>query len=72
MPDLSALTDAELEAERDRLAEVRTATRLAQLAVQAELDIRASIAAMSPATRAIFYQRVGGSIGPTGETEVAS
>ncbi len=67
MPDYSTWTDAKLEAKAAELAQQRTAIRLEQLKVSAELEVRASIAQLSPAAREVFAIRVGGGITPAGE-----
>lgn len=62
------MTDAELTVEAARLAELRTAVRLAQNTVTAEQELRAVAGTLSGAAREAFIKTLGGSITPVGET----
>ena len=64
--ELSDMTDEELQAEADRLAEERTATRLQQNAVQAEIDIRRALSTLNPETRRIVEIKLAGGTVPAG------
>lgn len=67
--DVTKMTLEELSAEQARLAEERTAVRLRQNAVTAEIEIRNMLdKTVSGATREALILRLGGGITPTGDT----
>ena len=65
--DLSRMGDKDLQKLADNLAEQRTEIRLAQNAVGVELELRRSLAAMTPETRKVVRLRLDGGVAPTGE-----
>lgn len=67
--NLAKATDEELAAESKRLAKLRTEVRLAQNAVQTEIETRTMLAGLSGATREAVLVRLGGSIGSEGTAD---
>jgi hypothetical protein len=64
--DYSTWSDEDLTARADVLAAERTRVRLDQVAIGVELEIRRSLAAMSPETRRVISLRLGGAVGSDG------
>jgi len=69
--DYSQMTVDELHAEANRLAEQRTAIRLQQNAIQAELEIRKALEGMSGAAQQALRVRLEGGVKPTSVTAEA-
>lgn len=69
--DYSSWSVGDLEAEQARLAAHRTVVREAQVAVGAELEIRAALERLSEPARRIVRVRLEGAVRPEGATSHA-
>lgn len=63
------MTDEELARRRDALAKQRSEVREEQVAVQAEIDLRAALAAMPGEARRVVELRLGGGVRPEGAAD---
>lgn len=67
--NVSEMTDEQLAERAAVLAAQRTAIRLEQNEVQAEIDLRRALSSLSGETRRIIAVRLGGATTPQGEVQ---
>lgn len=66
--DYTSMSDDDLRAASEGAAAERTAVRLKQNAIQAEIEIRQKLSEMSGAARDAIKLRLGGGTTPAGKT----